>query len=174
MLTKYIRNQSHFLVFSDSLQHRATAIKTLGRDKIIHGAGFVRLVFNGEKIQAECYGYSESLSREPRHDDHIHILNAIGVENDNEVEHAKYVVHHGKVVVFSNELEHKQVAKGAFYDNTSCESAGFVKFLVHPSGKVKIQCYGESTSLGVSNNKEDYKVVARLMEISEDIVFNED
>lgn len=172
MSTKYIRNQSRFIVFPNSSQHRETAIRALGPDKLIHGAGFMRLNFDGEKIQAECYGHSESLNKKPRRDDSEHILNAIGVEHDKLVEHAKYVISRGKAVVFSNELQHKQVAEGTFYLNPNYESAGFVKFLVHPSGKVKIQCYGESTSLGLGSNKEDYKAIAKLMEISEDLIFH--
>jgi hypothetical protein len=172
MATKYIRNQSRFVVFPNSSQHRQTAIKGLGPDKLIHGAGFMRLIFDGEKIQAECYGHSESLNKVPRRDDHIHILNSIGVENDSEVQYAKYVILRGKAVVFCNELNHKEVAEGAFYGSTNCESAGLVKFLVHPSGKIKIECLGESTSLGVSSNKEDYKAIAQLMEIREELIFN--
>lgn len=172
MTTKYIRNQSRFVIFPDSCQHREMAIKCLGPDKLIHSAGFMRLVFNGEKIEAQCYGHSESLNREPRRDDNVTIIKSIGVENPEEnVEHAKYVIWRGKVVIFSNELEHKTVAEGAFYGSSDCESAGFVKFLVHPSGKVKVQCYGESMSLGVSSKKEDNTAIAKLMEIPEDMIF---
>lgn len=170
MPTKYIRNQSRFLVFHNSCQHREMAIKTLGYDALIHGAGFMRLALVGGQIEAECYGNSESLNKKPRHDDHVNILKAIGVENETIVEHAKYVIWRGKVVVFSNELEHKQVAHAAFHGYEDCESAGFIKFLVHPSGKVKVQCYGDSMSLGVSASKEDYKAVAKLMELPEDIL----
>lgn len=173
MPTKYIRNQHRFIVFPDSAQHRETARKGISPDALIHGAGFMRLVFDGEKLSAQCYGESESLNRKPRHDDHIAILKSIGVENqdDSEVEHAKYLVWRDKVVVFSNDLEHKKVAEGAFYGKTNCDSAGFIKFLVHPSGKVKIQCYGESTSLGVSAKKEDNQLVAELMQLSPDMIF---
>jgi hypothetical protein len=172
MKTKYIRNQSRFVVFPESSQHRETAIKGLGPDKLIHGAGFCRLVFDGEKIGAECYGHSESLNREPRRDDYIHILNSIGVQNDTEVEYAKYVVFRGKAVVFYHELDHKKVAEGAFYGSTNCESAGFVKLTVEPNGKIKIECKGESESLGVSANEGDYKAIAKLMEIPEELIFN--
>lgn len=171
MQTKYIRNQSRFIVFPDSCQHREMAVKALGRDKIIHGAGFMRLKFVENNIEAECYGESESLNRGPRRDDCEHILKAIGVENEEMVEHAKYVMWRGKAVVFSNELEHKTVAEAAFHGYSDCEHAGFVKFLVHPSGKVKVQCYGESMGLGVSASKEDYKIIAKLMELPEEMLF---
>lgn len=172
MQTKYIRNQFRFIVFPDSCQHREMAIKCLGADKLIHGAGFMRLKFENEKIVAECYGESESLRIKPRRDDNVAILKAIGVENpDDEVmQHAKYIIYRGKVVVFSNELEHKSIAEGAF-KSTDCESAGFVKFLAHPSGKIKVQTYGESSSLGVSSKKDDNKLVAELMEIPENMLF---
>lgn len=172
MKTKYIRNQSRFIVFPDSCQHREMAIKCLGPDKLIHGAGFMNLVFENDTITANCYGHSESLNVHPRRDDNTTILKAIGVENpDENVEHAKYVIWRGKAIVFSNELEHKKVAEGAFYGSSDCESAGFVKFLVHPSGKVKVQCYGESTSLGVSAKKEDNKDIAELMDLPENMIF---
>lgn len=173
MSTKYIRNQHRFIVFPNSSQHLETARKGISPDALIHGAGFMRLIFDGEKLSAQCYGESESLSKKPRHDDHTAILKSIGVENqdDNEVEHAKYIIWRDKVVVFSNDLEHKKVAEGAFYGPTECDSAGFVKFLVHPSGKVKIQCYGESTSLGISHRKDDNKAIAKLMELPQDILF---
>ena len=76
-----------------------------------------------------------------------------------------------KFIVFSNSLEHKKVAQGAFFGSTDCESAGFVKFLVHPSGKIKIQCYGESISLGISSRKDDNKAIAKLMELPEHTMF---
>lgn len=172
MQTKYIRNQFRFIVFPDSCQHREMAIKCLGADKLIHGAGFMRLKFENEKIVAECYGESESLRIKVRRDDNVTIVKAIGVENpDDEVmQHAKYIIYRGKVVVFSNELEHKSIAEGAF-KSTDCESAGFVKFLAHPSGKIKVQCYGESSSLGIGSKKDDNKLVAELMEIPENMLF---
>lgn len=173
MQTKYIRNQSRFIIFPESCQHREMAVKCLGPDKLIHGAGFMRLTFIDNKIEAQCYGHSESLNRVPRRDDNTTMLSCIGVENqgDDEVQHAKYIIRRGKVIVFSNELEHKKVSEGAFYGSTDCESAGFVKFLAHPSGKIKIQCYGESTSLGISSRKEDSKEIAKLMELPENILF---
>lgn len=171
MATKYIRNQFKFLVFHESIQHREMAVKSLGRDALIHSAGFIKLLLEDEKIKAQCYGESESLSKKPRRDDNENILKAIGVENQEEVEHAKYVIWRGKAVVFSNELEHQKVAQAAFHGYEDCESAGFVKFLYHPSGKIKVQCYGESMSLGVSARKEDYKTIANLMEIPQEMVF---
>ena len=172
MKTKYIRNQFRFIVFPESCQHREMAIKCLGPDKLIHGAGFMRLVFEEDKIKAQCYGESESLRIAPRRDDNTAILKAIGVENaEEEVDHAKYIVWRGKVIVFSNELEHKTIAEGSFYGSSDCESAGFVKFLMHPSGKIKAQCYGESTSLGITAKKEDNKLIAELMEIPENMLF---
>lgn len=172
MQTKYIRNQHRFIVFTPSCQHRDMAIKALGPDKLIHGAGFMRLDFDGEKISADCYGMSESLRKSPRHDDKTAILKSIGVENPNDdlVPHAKYVIRRGRAVVFYNELDHDQVAKAAYMGSTDCDSAGFVKFLVHPSGKVKVQCYGESMSLGISANANDYKIIADLMEIPDEYV----
>lgn len=113
------------------------------------------------------------MNRFTRRDDNRTMLACIGVENqgDNEVPYAKYVIRRGKVIVFSNEIEHKKVAEGAFYGSIDCESAGFVKFLAHPSGKIKIQYYGESTSLGISSRKEDSKEIAKLMELPENILF---
>lgn len=173
MQTKYIRNQSRFIVFPENCQHREMAFKCLGPQRLIHGAGFVRLKLENEKIVAECYGHSESLNVHPRRDDSVTMLKEIGIENpeDNNVPHAKYVIYRGKVIVFSNDLEHKAIAEGAFYGALDCESAGFVKFLAHPSGKIKVQCYGESTSLGVSSKKDDNKLVAELMEIPESLLF---
>lgn len=171
MATKYIRNQSRFIVFHENCQHRDMAIKAFGPDKLIHGAGFTRLALVDGHIKAECYGESISLDVEPRRDDHEHMLLSIGVENPDvdDIEHAKYVIWRGNAVVFSNNLEHKTVAEAAFMGSIDCESAGFVKFLVHhKTGKIKIQCYGESMSLGASSNKEDYKVLAELMRLSPD------
>lgn len=169
--TKYIRNQHRFLVFPDSCQHRNMAIQALGPDKLIHGAGFMRLKLIDGKIEAECYGHSESLNRKPRRDDKDEILKGIGVENEGEVEHAKYVSWRGKVIVFCNELEHKTVAQAAFFGKTDCESAGFVKFIPRDDGTIKVQCYGESTSLGVSASADDNIAVAKLMELPEAILF---
>lgn len=173
MKTKYIRNQHRFIVFPSTLQHREMARKCLGENKIIHGAGFMFLFFEDNKIKADCYGTSESLKVSPRRDDCTVILKSIGVENpeDNEVQHAKYIIYRDNVIVFNEEIEHKNVAMGAF-NSTNCESAGFVKFLVHLSGKIKVQCYGESSSLGIQSRKDDYKLVAELMEIPEGIIFN--
>lgn len=165
MPTKYIRNQTRFLVFHEKIVHRELAIRALGRDKIIHGAGFVKLFLHDEKIQAKCYGESESLGKGVRRDDHTQILNAIGVENNNEVEHAKYIIWRGKAVIFSNELEHKEVAEAAFFGSYDCESAGFIKFIYTAAGKVKVHCYGESMSIGASAQKGDDKVIAELLEI---------
>lgn len=174
MQTKYIRNQHRFIVFHPSCQHREMAVKALGPDKLIHGAGFMRLNFDGVKIAAECYGMSESLRKSPRHDDKIAILKGIGVENQDDdelVPHAKYVIRRGRAVVFYNELEHADVARAAYMGSTDCDSAGFVKFLPHSSGKIKVQCYGESMSLGISSKSDDYKIIAELMEIPEELVF---
>lgn len=172
MQTKYIRNQHRFIVFHNSCQHREMAIKALGPDKLIHGAGFMRLKVSAGEINAECYGHSESLNKKPRHDDKVHILKAIGVENGEEnVDHAKYVIWRGKVVIFGNELEHKTVAQAAFMGREDCESAGFVKFIPRSDGKIKIQCYGESMSLGISVQENDNKAIAKLMEIPEDLIF---
>ena len=171
MTTKYIRNQSRFIVFHENCQHRDMAIKVFGPDKLIHGAGFTKLVLVDGQITADCYGKSISLDVEPRRDDHQHMLLSIGVENPDgdEVEHAKYVIWRGNAVVFSNELEHKSVAEAAFLGSIDCESAGFVKFLInHNTGKIKIQCYGESMSLGASSSKDDYKELADLMSLSHD------
>jgi hypothetical protein len=169
--TKYIRNQHRFIVFPDSCQHREMAIKALGPDKLIHGAGFMRLGFNEGKIEADCYGHSESLNKYPRHDDHEAILKGIGVENDSEVEHAKYISWRGKVIVFCNELEHKAVAEAAFFGSTDCESAGFVKFIPRDDGTIKLQCYGESMSLNVGSSPDDVKAIADLMELPENVIF---
>lgn len=173
MQTKYIRNQHRFIVFHPSCQHRDMAVQALGHDKLIHGAGFMRLNFDGERITAQCYGVSESLRKGPRPDDHTAILKSIGVENQDDelVTHAKYVIRRGKAVVFYNEIEHAQVAKAAYMGSMDCDSAGFVKFLAHPSGKIKVQCYGESMSLGVSSKPDDYKIIAELMEIPADWIF---
>lgn len=167
MPTKYIRHQTRFLVFSDSIQHRELAIKAIGPDKIIHGAGFMRLNLTDKAIEAVCYGESVSLKTTPRRDDHSSILSAIGVENDDEVEHAKYVIWRGKVVVFSNTFEHKAVAEAAFLGSSDCDSAGFIKFIFTAAGKIKVHCYGESMSIGVSAQKNDDKKIAELMEIQE-------
>lgn len=174
MKTKYIRNQSCFMVFPESCQHREMAIKCLGSDKLIHGAGFMFLKVINDKIEAECYGHSISLNKSPRHDDNITILKSIGVENLNQnevVESAKYVIFNNKAVVFSNQLEHKKVAENTFYKLSDCKSAGLVKFTSKPNGKINIQCYGESANLGLSAQKEDIMVIANLMDIPENILF---
>lgn len=174
MPTKYIRSQSSFIVFHNSYQHRETAIKCLGVDKLIHSAGFVHFHLDNEVLEADCYGFSESLDSYPRPDDDKEILNAIGVENTHSsVEHAKYIICRSKVFVFSNNLDHDTIAKGVFCGEKDCESAGFVKFSSYPNGKLNIQCYGESTSLGVSSKKEDYKSVAKFIKLTEsDLFFN--
>lgn len=164
---KYIRSQHRFLAFSDSLVHREIAINVLGRNILIHGAGFVKFSVNEGVIEADCFGESESLSKGVRRDDHTKILEGLGVENPNtEVEHAKYVIVHGRVVVFSNEIEHAAVLKGSFFGNTDVESAGFVKFLPLQNGGIKVQVYGESISIGASHRKEDAALIAELFSIS--------
>ena len=165
MPTKYIRHQSRFVVFHEKIVHSEMAHRLFGRDKLIHGAGFIKLFLDEDKIQANCYGKSESLRVGTRRDDHTHILNAIGVENNDEVEHAKYVIWRGKPVIFSNELEHKAVAEAAFLGSSDCESAGFIKFIFTATGKIKVHCYGESMSIGASAQKGDDKTIAELMEI---------
>lgn len=167
MPTKYIRHQSCFVVFHEKIVHSEMAHRLLGRDKLIHGAGFIKLFLDEGKIQANCYGKSESLRVGTRRDDHTHILNAIGIENDDEVEHAKYVIWRGKAVVFSNEFEHKAVAEAAFLGSSDCESAGFIKFIFTAAGKVKVHCYGESMSLGVSSQPKDFRTIADLMGLPE-------
>lgn len=171
MKTKYIRHKMTFIVFPESCQHREMAVKAFGVGMLIHGAGFCRLEFKDDQIQADCYGKSESLNKSPRRDDKEQMLSAIGVENDNFVEHAKYVIWRGKAVVFSQTLSHDAVAKAAFLGRTDCDSAGFVKFIKRSDGKIKVQCYGESTSLNVSAKEEDYKLLANLMEIPEQLIF---
>lgn len=170
MPTKYIRHQSRFVVFHEKIVHSEMAHRLFGRDKLIHGAGFINLFLDEDKIQANCYGKSESLRVGTRRDDHTHILNAIGVENNDEVEHAKYVIWRGKTVIFSNELEHKSVAEAAFLGSSDCESAGFIKFIFTAAGKIKVHCYGESMSIGASAQKGDDKTIAELMEIPQDIL----
>lgn len=166
MKTKYIRNQFKFIVFHNSCQHRETAIKGFGPDKLIHGAGFVRFDVVDGKIQADCYGHSESLNKGPRHDDPEKLINALGINSD--VGDAKYVIWRGKVVVFSHELDHTTIASASFMERTDCESAGFVKFDVNEQGKVVISCYGDNVMPGISAKPDDYKDIAHLLEFPED------
>jgi len=167
MPTKYIRHQSRFVVFHEKIVHSEMAHRLFGRDKLIHGAGFIKLFLDDGQVKANCYGESESLRVGTRRDDHTHILDAIGVENEGDVEHAKYVIWRGKAVVFSNDLEHKAVAEAAFLGSSDCESAGFIKFIFTTAGKVKVHCYGESMSLGVSSQPKDFRTIADLMGIPE-------
>ncbi len=163
MKTKYIRAQYKFVVFPDSIQHRDCARKIFGPDILIHGAGFMSLFAEKGLINANCYGYSESLDVNSRHDDGKEILNRLGIENDKEVSYAKYVRSKNVVVVFSSELSHETVANAVL--NNTAESAGLVKILMADGGKIKIQCCGSSESLGLSPNEKDKKYIASLFQL---------
>lgn len=167
MPTKYIRHQDKFIIFNEKIVHQEMAHRLFGHDKLIHGAGFVKLFIENSQILADCYGKSESLRVGTRRDDHTHILKSIGVENVEEVEQAKYVIWRGKAVIFPNNIDHKSVAESAFFGSTDCESAGFIKFILRPDGKIKVHCYGESMSIGASAQKNDYKIIAELIGIPE-------
>lgn len=143
------------------------AVRALGPDKLIHGAGFVKMFVLNDKIQTKCYGHSESLNKKVRSDDHQHILHAMGVENKKEVAPAKYIIWRGKAVIFSNDLEHKTIAQAAFLGSSDCESAGFIKFIYTDDGKINIQCSGEAPCVGSAAQKDDYKTIAELLEIPE-------
>lgn len=171
MPTKYIRNQSRFIVFHEKIVHKQMAVRALGPDKLIHGAGFVKFFVLGDKIQVKCYGHSESLNKKVRSDDHQHILHAMAVENKKEVAPAKYIIWRGKAVIFSNDLEHKAILQAAFLGTSDCESAGFIKFVYMDDGTIDIQCSGDVESVGASAQKDDYKTIAELLEIPESSLY---
>lgn len=169
MDTKYIRNQYKFIVFPNSIQHKHMADNAIGTNALIHSAGFFNLIIEDNLIKANCHGESESLRVSTRRDDNTSILKFIGVENDEEVEHAKYITYGEMAIIFSNDLSHDKVASAI---NQDPDSAGFVKLLMHPNGLLYIQCYGESSSLSLSHNKEDYKKIAKLINVAEHLIFH--
>lgn len=163
MPTKYIRNQSRFLVFPESLVHREMAINVLGRDKLIHGAGFLSLSVVNGAIAANCHGESESLRVGVRRDDHTAILKSIGVKLDESSVEAKYVVWRHKMVIFSNELEFEQVIAGSFYGAKDINSAGTLRLNLR-EGKIEIVC-SEAKESGVTVGRLDVEAVADLFRI---------
>lgn len=164
MSAKYIRNQTRFLVFHESLVHRQMAHNVLGRNKLIHGAGFVNLSVVDGAIAANCHGESESLGKGVRRDDHTAILKSIGVIEDETSLEAKYVIWHYKTVVFSSEVEFDSVIDGSFYGATDINSAGTVRLSVK-DGKIEIICSPvEKLCVGVGSG--DVSAIADLFEIS--------
>lgn len=160
---KYVRNQHRFLAFSDSLVHREVARKSLGGNALIHGAGFMTLNVVDGQIVANCFGRSESLDVDPRRDDHSTILPQIGVGTD-----AKYVIVHGRVVVFSTVIDEVAVRDGAFFGPSKAYSAGFVRLSVDEDNKIKVECHGKLDGIDESSNKNDYLMVAQALGIAGD------
>lgn len=170
MPNKYICNQRRFLVFSKSLVHREMAVKVLGRDKLIHGAGFVKLSVLDGMIAADCFGKSESLNKGVHRHDNSNILKSIGViENDSSVE-AKYVIWRHKVVVFSPEIAFENVIKGSFMGATDIDSAGTVSLTLR-DGKIDVVCK-PAVETGVEVDRLDVRSIFDLFRIPSEQQFS--
>ncbi len=161
-MSKYIRNQHRFMVFSDKCVHAEIASKALA-GQIIHGAGFFDMSVVDGQILVNCFGDSKSLGKSVRRDDHSTMLNSLGiVVEGKETVPAKYVIFREKIVVFWHELEHEDVSAAAFFGSIDCDSAGFVTIELLNDGRIKIECFGEDASIGAKSKKGDNKKIAEL------------
>lgn len=168
---KYIRHQFKFVVFSDSLIHREVATDIFGAGKLIHGAGFLDILFDYEEYGffCNCVGKSESLNVHPRHDDKNLIGKEIGLNLVNEQGSGKYIIRRNQILIFSNSIDHRHVASSIWSDD---EKDGFKQlsagnFIATPNqkGTIDIQCLEGSGELNRPVNKTDAEDLALFLMI---------
>lgn len=156
--TKYVRNGTRFLVFSNALQHLNVAREVLGPRALFHGAGFVDFSVEDGQIAANCHGKSESLGKEVRRDDWRAILVGLGIPEGS----FNYVIDGQNIILFSQDIEFSKVVESrAFYHKPTDFSAG-VASVVISEGVIKVLCETSAVE-GFVHKPEDASAIARLL-----------
>ena len=76
----------------------------------------------------------------------------------NKMDKLKYVVDDCKTfLIFHHTVVHRDVARHLMGEPVG---AGFCKLRADKSGKIDVECWGESVSLDIKSRKEDQKIIS--------------